>query len=221
MSNDKYSDISYPGKEKWMSVLNGALENGELNTEVANAVKKAQAGGKRRKAGSRKVAAKKAPSKKGSRKGSRKGSKKGSKKAQAGGAKKASRKASKKAPSKKGSRSSRKQSRGGAPPASAREALTAFRGLVKHIADTMNIPAGPVAMTAASYYKKDAEAKKGAIGTLELIKEATKLFDADSESNRKANIKKAQDHLVAKRAERKAKKQTGGGAPSYSETSDF
>lgn len=216
MSNDKYSDISYPGKEKWMSVLNGALENGELNTEVANAVKKAQAGGKRRKTGSRKVAAKKAPSKKGSRKGSRKGSKKGSKKAQAGGAKKASRKASK-----KGSRSSRKQSRGGAPPASAMEAMAAFRGLAKHIAETMKIPAGPVAITAASYYKKDAEAKKGAIGTLELIKEATKLFDADSESNRKANIKKAQDHLVAKRAERKAKKHTGGGAPSYSETSDF
>lgn len=205
-SNEKSSDISYPGKEKWMSVLTGAMEKGELDTEVAQAVKKVQAGGKRRsrKAGSKKTGSKKAASKKSSRKA---GSKKSS---HTGGAKKASRR----------SRKGRKQGRT-VPPAAA-QAMEAFRGLAKHISQTMGIAGGPVAITTASYYKNKAQEKKGDIGTIALIDEAKKIFDADSESNRKAMVKKAEDHLIAKRAERKAKKQSGGGrAPSFSETSEF
>jgi len=90
----------------------------------------------------------------------------------------------------------------GAPP----PALAAFRGLTKHIVNKMNIKGGPVAMVLASLYKAMAAKKNSGATSMDIIKAAQKMFDDDSDKNRKALHTKAEKLYKEKRAAKKAKK---------------
>jgi hypothetical protein len=105
--------------------------------------------------------------KRSSKKASKRRSKKGSKKMTGGGKKKRS--------SKKGSKRGKKLSGG------ANAGFEAFLELKKKVASALGVPNGPKAGAAAGAAKRDAAEKHPNMSSVEVMKEAFKLFEANKD----------------------------------------
>ena len=86
------------------------------------------------------------------------------------------------------------------------DGLKAHRKLVEHIQKDMDIPGGPQLQVFAKMYKDVIKNKNPDMNSIDQSAEAIKLFDKDSESNKKEKYAKAKDLLAEKKKTKKAKK---------------
>lgn len=101
-------------------------------------------------------------------------------------------------------------------------AMIKYREFVDHIAKTMKIKGGPIAVTFASLYKKKAEAQNPNLDSIGATMKAKELFDKDTPSNRQSLLKEAEKIISEKKASRKSKKTLSHSSEKtteYSETS--